>query len=243
MDSLQRLMLGNRAWVQYTLERDPLFFERLKEGQQPEFLWIGCSDSRIPSDTVVGAEPGDMFVHRNIANMVIHTDFNMLSVLEFAVKALKVKRIILCGHYGCGGVRAAMSHQHLGLINKWLRYIKDVYRFHRVELDAIADEVARFDRLVELNVLEQIHHLAETSIIQQAWNEEGTPHLHGLVFNMGTGALNELIHLPPGSSIEEIYMFHFDEAQRPLSPRPQLTSATARSATVREGTVREGTVS
>ena len=222
MDSLQRLMLGNRAWVQYTLERDPLFFERLKEGQQPEFLWIGCSDSRIPSDTVVGAEPGDMFVHRNIANMVIHTDFNMLSVLEFAVKALKVKRIILCGHYGCGGVRAAMSHQHLGLINKWLRYIKDVYRFHRVELDAIADEVARFDRLVELNVLEQIHHLAETSIIQQAWNEEGTPHLHGLVFNMGTGALNELIHLPPGSSIEEIYMFHFDEAQRPLSPRPQL---------------------
>lgn len=218
MDSLQRLMLANRAWVQYTHERDPLFFERLKEGQQPEFLWIGCSDSRIPSDTVVGAEPGDMFVHRNIANMIIHTDFNMLSVLEFAVKTLKVKRIILCGHYGCGGVRAALSHQHLGLINKWLRHIKDVYRFHRTELDAIADETARFDRLVELNVLEQIHHLAETSIIQQAWHEQGFPHLHGLVFDMGTGGLNELIHLPPGSSIEDIYMFHFDEARRPISP-------------------------
>jgi carbonic anhydrase len=209
MNSIEKLMLGNQAWVQYTLERDPLFFERLKVGQQPEFLWIGCSDSRIPSDTVVGTEPGEMFVHRNIANMVIHTDFNMLSVLEFAVKTLKIKRIILCGHYGCGGVRAAMSHTHLGLINKWLRHIKDVYRFHRAELDLIDDVTKKFNRLVELNVFEQIHHLAETSIIQQSWHETGFPHLHGLVFDMGTGRLNELVHLPPGTSIEDIYMFDF----------------------------------
>jgi carbonic anhydrase len=214
MDSIQRLMLENRAWVQYTLERDPDFFKKLKEGQQPEFLWIGCSDSRIPADTVVGAEPGDMFVHRNIANMIIHTDFNMLSVLEFAVRSLKVKRVILCGHYGCGGIKAAMTHKNLGLINKWLRHIKDVYRFHRNDLDAIADENARFDRLVELNVLEQIHHLAETSIIQQSWHEHGYPHLHGLVFDIGTGGLKELVHLPPGSSLEDIYMFEFDGRSR-----------------------------
>lgn len=209
MDSIQRLILANRAWVQYTLERDPNFFKKLKEGQQPEFLWIGCSDSRIPADTVVGAEPGDMFVHRNIANMIIHTDFNMLSVLEFAIKTLQVKRVILCGHYGCGGIKAAMTHQNLGLINKWLRHIKDVYRFHRVELDGIPDESTRFDRLVELNVLEQIHHLAETSIVQQSWHDNGFPDLHGWVFDMGSGGLKELVHLPPGSSLEDIYMFEF----------------------------------
>jgi len=220
MDSIQRLMLANRAWVQSTLERDPLFFERLKEGQQPEFLWIGCSDSRIPADTVVGAGPGDMFVHRNIANMVIHTDFNMLSVLEYAVKNLKVKHIILCGHYGCGGVRAAMSHQHLGLINKWLRHIKDVYRFHRSELDMISDEPTRFNRLVELNVMEQIHHLAETSIIQQSWHEFGSPHLHGWVFDVASGGLKEITQIRPRTSIEDIYMFHFNQTASPtISPK------------------------
>jgi carbonic anhydrase len=130
--------------------------------------------------------------------MIIHTDFNMLSVLEFAVKTLKVKHIILCGHYGCGGVRAAMSHQHLGLINKWLRHIKDVYRFHRSELDLIVDENNRFNRLVELNVMEQIHHLAETSIIQQAWHEHRSPHLHGWVFDVGSGGLKDITHIPPG---------------------------------------------
>jgi carbonic anhydrase len=138
----------------------------------------------------------------------------MLSVLEFAVRSLKVKRVILCGHYGCGGIKAAMTHKNLGLINKWLRHIKDVYRFHRNDLDAIADENARFDRLVELNVLEQIHHIAETSIIQQSWHEHGYPHLHGLVFDIGTGGLKELVHLPPGSSLEDIYMFEFDGRSR-----------------------------
>jgi carbonic anhydrase len=216
MDSITRLKLANQAWVQYTLDRDPLFFEKLKDGQHPEFLWIGCSDSRIPSDTVVGTGPGEMFVHRNIANMIIHTDFNMLSVLEFAVKTLRVKHIILCGHYNCGGVRAAMSQQNLGLLNKWLRHIKDVYRFHHVELEAIRDEGKRYNRLVELNVVEQVHHLAETSVVQQSWHEFNSPHLHGWVFDTGTGLVKEIMSLAPGSSIEDIYMFDFGQPNVPL---------------------------
>jgi carbonic anhydrase len=151
MESYQRLLLNNKAWVEDKLSLRPNFFTSTSGTQKPEFLWIGCSDSRVPAEEVTGVEPGELFVHRNIANLVVHTDFNMLSVVQYAVEVLKVKHIIVCGHYGCGGVKAAMSPQHLGLINKWLRHIKDIYRLHSTELDAIPDEEKRYERLIECN--------------------------------------------------------------------------------------------
>ncbi|MFQ3579533.1 MAG: carbonic anhydrase, partial [Bacteroidales bacterium] len=145
----------------------PDYFERLKSDQKPEYLWIGCADSRVPADRIIGADPGELFVQRNIANLVIHTDFNMLSVLQYAVEILKVKHVIVCGHYNCGGVEAAMSHQNFGLINKWLRHIKDIYRFYKHELLTIQDENARLNRLVEINIFEQLRNISETTIIQR----------------------------------------------------------------------------
>lgn len=168
-DSKFDLLDKNKQWVKQQIELDPDYFDNLSLGQNPEYLWIGCSDSRVPANQITGTKPGDIFVHRNIANMVVHSDMNMLSVLSYAVEVLKVKHIIVCGHYGCGGVVAAMENQQLGLIDNWLRHIKDVYRFNAAELDAITDTTARARRFVELNVIEQVGHLGKTSIVQNAW--------------------------------------------------------------------------
>lgn len=190
--SYKRLIENNKTWVASQLELDPNFFDNLSKGQTPEYLWIGCSDSRVPAESITGTEPGEMFVHRNIANMVVHSDMNMLSVLSYAVEVLKVKHIIVCGHYGCGGVMAAMKNQQFGLIDNWLRHIKDVYRFHNTELDGIEDETLRARRFVELNVQEQVHDLGKTSIVQNAWKRNQPLHLHGWVYDIHDGLINDL---------------------------------------------------
>jgi carbonic anhydrase len=190
--SYQRLIENNKTWVADQLQLDPNFFENLSKGQTPEYLWIGCSDSRVPAESITGTDPGEMFVHRNIANMVVHSDMNMLSVLSYAVEVLKVKHIIVCGHYGCGGVMAAMKNQQFGLIDNWLRHIKDVYRYHHKELDAIEDETLRARRFVEVNVQEQVHDLGKTSIVQNAWKNNQPLHLHGWVYDLHDGLINDL---------------------------------------------------
>jgi len=190
--SYARLIENNKTWVAEQLQLDPSFFENLSKGQAPEYLWIGCSDSRVPAESITGTEPGEMFVHRNIANMVVHSDMNMLSVLSYAVEVLKVKHVIVCGHYGCGGVMAAMKNQQFGLIDNWLRHIKDVYRYHHQELDAIEDETLRARRFVEVNVQEQVHDLGKTSIVQNAWKRNQPLHLHGWVYDIHDGLINDL---------------------------------------------------
>ena len=190
--SYARLIENNKTWVAEQLQLDPSFFENLSKGQAPEYLWIGCSDSRVPAESITGTEPGEMFVHRNIANMVVHSDMNMLSVLSYAVEVLKVKHVIVCGHYGCGGVMAAMKNQQFGLIDNWLRHIKDVYRYHHQELDAIEDETLRARRFVEVNVKEQVHDLGKTSIVQNAWKRNQPLHLHGWVYDIHDGLINDL---------------------------------------------------
>ncbi|MBP7389827.1 MAG: carbonate dehydratase [Chitinophagales bacterium] len=203
----QRLLLENKAWAKGKVLDDPEYFERLVGIQHPEFLWIGCSDSRVPANEITGTEPGEIFVHRNIANMVVHTDLNLLSVLQYAVEYLEVKHVIVCGHYGCGGVKAAMNHHSLGIINKWLRNIKDVYRIHRDEISALPTEEAQTNRLVELNVKEQVMHLAETSIIQKAWKHHQRPHIHGWVYDLHDGLLRQVYDMPPNTPIDPIYQF------------------------------------
>ncbi|MBC8124319.1 MAG: carbonic anhydrase [Candidatus Kapabacteria bacterium] len=211
MDSYKRLLLNNKAFVQERLSLREDYFERMVDVQNPDFLWIGCSDSRIPAEVVTGSEPGELFVHRNVANLVVHTDFNMLSVLKYAVDVLKVDHVIVCGHYGCGGIKAALTRKDFGLINKWLRNVKDVYRVHEAELVALEDETKRFDRLVELNVIEQVSHLAEISFVQKAWKEENRPTLHGWVYDLHTGLIKEMIKIDPGEYPDDIYMYNFDE--------------------------------
>ena len=211
MESHQKLLLANKAWVQEKLRIQPDYFQRHVERQEPEFLWIGCSDSRVPAEEITGTEPGELFVHRNIANLVVHTDLNMLSVLQYAVENLKVKHVIVCGHYRCGGVRNALTNHDFGLINKWLRHLKDVYRLYERELEAISDPDARRDRMVEINVAEQIQNLAQTSIIQRAWHLENRPTLHGWVYDLRTGRLKELALMPPGSRVDDIYRFDFEK--------------------------------
>ncbi|MDP4619329.1 MAG: carbonate dehydratase [Sediminibacterium sp.] len=190
--SYKQLLENNKQWVADQLAQDPVYFEKLANSQNPEYLWIGCSDSRVPANQITGTSPGDIFVHRNIANMVIHSDMNMLSVLSYAVEVLKVKHIIVCGHYGCGGVLAAMENKQLGLIDNWLRHIKDVYRLHFKELDAISNKKDRSDRLVELNVIEQVQDLGKTSIVQNAWKREQPLHLHGWVYDVKDGIIKDL---------------------------------------------------
>lgn len=219
MESYRRLLLNNKAWVEDRLNLRSDFFTRHCDSQKPEFLWIGCSDSRVPAEDVTGVGPGELFVHRNVANLVVHTDFNMLSVVQYAVEVLKVKDIIVCGHYGCGGVRAAMSPQHLGLINKWLRNIKDVYRLHSTELDSIPDLDRRSDRLVELNVFEQVHHLAELSFVQLAWLREHRPMIHGWVYDMNTGYLKDIAKIDPHNLPHNIFLYDFpDESEANVKP-------------------------
>lgn len=211
MDAYKKLLLANKAWVKDKLDVREDFFLRIADDQTPEFLWIGCSDSRVPAEDITGTEPGELFVHRNIANQVIHTDFNMLSVLQYAIEVLKVKHVIVCGHYNCGGIMNALSHRHLGLINKWLRNIKDVYRLHKREIEGINDQNQRFRRLVELNVEEQVWKLAETSFVQHAWQKEQRPLLHGWVYDLHTGNINDLFMLTPDTRVDDIYRFEFDE--------------------------------
>ncbi len=207
MQVYEKLLLKNKAWAQETVKDDPNFFLELSKLQTPEFLWIGCSDSRVPANEITGTRPGEIFVHRNIANMVVHTDLNLLSVLEYAVVYLKVKHIIVCGHYGCGGVKAAMNSHSYGIINKWLRNIKDVYRYHRDELSAIEDMEARTNRLIEFNVIEQVMNLAKTSIVQRAWKEEQRPHLHGWVYGLDDGLIKPIYEIPACTNIDSLYEF------------------------------------
>ena len=207
MKAYEKLLLENKAWAQEKVGDDPDYFNRLAHLQTPEFLWIGCSDSRVPANEITGTQPGEIFVHRNVANMVVHTDLNLLTVLDYAVNHLKVKHVIVCGHYGCGGVKASMTRHNFGIINKWLRNIKDVYRFHREELDSIADEETRADRLVELNVMEQVMNLAKTSIIQKAWEHEQRPHLHGWVYGLKDGLINPLFEMNAKTHIDPLYEF------------------------------------
>lgn len=207
MQPYQKLLIANKAWASEEVHDDPNFFKRLEQIQTPVFLWIGCSDSRISASRVTGTQPGEIFVHRNIANMVVNTDLNLLSVLEYAVVYLKIKHIIVCGHYGCGGVKAAMSSDSYGIINKWLRNIKDVYRIHREELNALGTEEERTNRLVELNVKEQVMNLAKTSIIQKAWKYHQMPHLHGWVYGLNDGIIKPIFEVPAGSEIEAPYAF------------------------------------
>jgi carbonic anhydrase len=203
----EKLLLENKAWATEMVQRDPAFFSRLSNIQTPDFLWIGCSDSRVPADKITGTQPGEIFVHRNIANMVVHTDLNLLSVLEYAVVYLKVKHIIVCGHYGCGGVKAAINHQSLGIINKWLRNIKDIYRIHQEEVDQQSSEENKVNKLVELNVIEQVHNLAKTSIIQKAWKDHQQPSLHGWVYGLEDGLIIPVCEMDSDTKIDPIYAY------------------------------------
>jgi carbonic anhydrase len=206
----KQLIENNKNWVKQKLSLDENFFKKLAKGQQPPVLWIGCSDSRVPANELIGAQPGEVFVHRNIANMVIHTDMSMLSVLDYAVNVLKVKHIIVCGHYGCGGVKAAMGNQHIGLIDNWIRHIKDVYRYHHKELDLISEEKKRFDRFVEINVIEQVYDLAKTSIVQSSWDNNNELSIHGWVYDIGTGLVQDLaVNFSNNDDLGDVYQLDF----------------------------------
>lgn len=203
-----QLFHNNKMWVQKKLIEDKNYFEKLVAGQSPEYLWIGCSDSRVPANEITGTAPGEMFVHRNIANMVVHTDMNLLSVLSYAVEVLKVKHIIVCGHYECGGVNAAMGNKQFGLIDNWLRHIKDVYRLHTEELDNIKDLKLRARKLVELNVTEQVNGLCKTSIIQNAWQNKQDLSIHGWVYDLHDGYLKDLeVTCCNMEELAEVYQF------------------------------------
>ncbi|MEO7992257.1 MAG: carbonate dehydratase [Chryseolinea sp.] len=208
MKPYEKLLLENKAWAKEHTETDPDFFSRMSKVQTPEFLWIGCSDSRVPANEITNTAPGEIFVHRNIANLVVHTDLNLLSVLQYAVEVLKVQHVIVCGHYGCGGVKASLSHTDLGLINKWLRNIKDTYYFHKEELDAIENMEKRTDRLTELSVEEQVMNLAKTSIIQRAWKSDNRPTLHGWVYRLDDGILHDIVKMTPNTPLDPIYMYN-----------------------------------
>lgn len=200
------ILANNEKWVASALEKDPDYFKDLAKGQKPPLLWIGCSDSRVPANEIIGAKPGDVFVHRNIANMVVHSDMNMLSVLDYAVNVLKVKHVIVCGHYGCGGVKAAMGNDSIGIIDNWIRHIKDVYRLHRHYLDSILDEETRFNAFVELNVKEQVFDLAKTSIVQAAWKNGQDLTLHGWAYGLNSGYVTDLnVNLSNEKDLDAVY--------------------------------------
>jgi carbonic anhydrase len=208
-ESYKRLIDGNRRFSLSKKFEDPEYFKKMSLGQTPEYLWIGCSDSRVPANEVTGTEAGQIFVHRNIANLVIHTDMNLLSVLEYAINYLKVKHVIVCGHYGCGGVNAAMSNEPHGFVDNWLLNIKNVYNKYRVELDGIKDRDKRVDRLTELNVIEQVKNVAKTTIVQQAWKERPL-HIHGWVYGINNGWITDLCVIHDGQEdIDEIYRYNF----------------------------------
>ena len=208
MAEFEKLLEANKQWAERQITADPGYFKRLSEIQRPEFLWIGCSDSRVPANQITGTEPGEMFVHRNVANMVVNNDVNLLAVLDFAVTHLKVKHVIVCGHYGCGGIKAATTKNDFKLVlNMWLRNVKDVYRLHRQELDSIKNDQERENRLVELNVREQVMNLAKTSIIQRAWKQENRPDLHGWVYGLENGILKPVFDMKAGTHIDDLYEY------------------------------------
>lgn len=209
MQAYEKLLLENKAWAGEKIAHDPGFFTKQVKQQTPEFLWIGCSDSRVPAEIVVNATPGEIFVHRNIANQIITTDFNSLSVIQFAVQVLQVKHIVVCGHYECGGIKAALDKQRsdLTLVNNWLMHIKDIYRLHEESIESLPTLEARINRLVEFNIIEQVYKLTHTPIIQQAWKNRNGPTLHGWVYGLENGLIHELITLTPQHSIESIYQY------------------------------------
>lgn len=209
-DFYKKILDNNKVWVESQLAIDKEYFKDLAKGQQPPLLWIGCSDSRVPANEIIGAKPGEVFVHRNIANMVVHTDMNMLSVLDYAVNVLKVKHVIVCGHYGCGGVKAAMGNQSIGLIDNWIRHIKDVYRLHEHYLNTIEDEEERFNKFVEVNAQEQVFDLAKTSIVQNAWRNGQDLTLHGWTYGLNSGYVTDLgVNMASNSELDDVYRLKF----------------------------------
>ena len=206
-----QLLENNKEWVEEMTKKDKNYFKELSKGQKPPVLWIGCADSRVPANEITGTHPGELFVHRNIANMVVHTDMNMLSVLDYAVSHLGVKHIIVCGHYGCGGVAAAMQNKSLGLINKWVRNIKEVYKDNKTELKKINDDKERFDKLVELNVKAQVYDLAKTSIVQQAWKNNTGLEIHGWVYDLKDGIIHDLkVSMDSPQHLDDIFVLDLD---------------------------------
>lgn len=204
----KKLLDNNRKWVEEKLSHDQEFFTRLANVQEPPVLWIGCADSRVPANEIIGAQPGEVFVHRNIANLVVHSDMNMLSVLDYAVNILKVRHIIVCGHYGCGGVKAAMENTSVGLIDNWIRHIKDVYRLNKRELNAIEDVNKRFDRFIEINVEEQVYNLAKTSIVQNAWRNNQALSIHGWVYAVSNGLVKDLeVNMQNNQDLFSVYQY------------------------------------
>jgi len=207
MKEIQKLLLENKAWAKSKIDINEEYFTDMERDQNPVYLWIGCSDSRVPESEITNSRPGEIFVHRNIANLVVHSDMNFLSVLSYAVNNLKVPHVIVCGHYNCGGVKAALSQVNLGLINNWVRNIKDVYFHNKVEIDSKSSEKERVNRLVELNVIEQVHNLTHTSIIQEAWAGRQRPYIHGWVYDLGTGTLKELVTITPDTKLDSAYTY------------------------------------
>ncbi len=209
-DYYKQILENNIKWVKDSLDKDPHYFRALATGQTPPLLWIGCSDSRVPANEIIGAKNGEVFVHRNIANMVIHTDMNMLSVLDYAVNVLNVKHVIVVGHYGCGGIKAAMNNDSIGIIDNWIRHIKNVYRLHKDYLDAIVNETARFNAFVEVNVKEQVFDLARTSIVQSAWKSGQDITLHGWVYGLNSGIVTDLdVNLTSEKNLDDVYQLKF----------------------------------
>lgn len=209
-DFYKKILDNNKEWVETNLAKDPNYFKDLSNGQNPPLLWIGCSDSRVPANEITGTRSGEVFVHRNIANLVVHTDINMLSVLDYAVNALKVKHVLVCGHYGCGGVKAAMENQSIGIIDNWIRNIKDVYRVNKEELNEIENETDKFNRLVELNVKEQVYNLAKTSIVQNAWNNGQELYLHGWVYGLNSGYVTDLnVNFSSNKDLDSMFKLNF----------------------------------
>ena len=209
VDFYKKILDNNKEWVEKSLAKDPNFFADLAKGQTPPLLWIGCSDSRVPANEIIGAKAGEVFVHRNIANMVVHSDMNMLSVLDYAVNVLKVKHVIVCGHYGCGGIKAAMGNQSVGIIDNWIRHIKDEYRLHDKYLNSIEDETERFNAFVEVNAKEQVYNLAKTSIVQGAWKNKQDLTLHGWVYGLNSGFVTDLnVNISSNDELDEVYQLN-----------------------------------
>lgn len=214
MDKYYQLLQNNKEWAAAQLGEDPQYFKRLQDIQRPEILWIGCSDSRVPADRITGTHPGEIFVHRNISNMVLHTDLNMLSVLQFAVEVLQVRHIIVCGHHNCGGIKAAMEHKSYGLMDQWLWSIKNVYRLHREEIDSQPTFEEKHQLLTRINVREQVMNLAKTPIVQKAWRNGKYPHLHGWVYDLRDGIINPVFEVEAGMHVDPIYELYADGEQK-----------------------------
>lgn len=209
MEKINKLILENKAWAQSKKDADPEYFTKMARDQNPEYLWIGCSDSRVHPSEITNTHPGEIFVHRNIANLVVHTDMNFMSVLQYAVEYLGVRHVIVCGHYNCGGVRAAIAHKSLGLIDNWIRNIEDTYFSHKVEVDSIKNDSEKVNRLVELNVIEQVKNLSHSAIIQKAWHDKKQPLIHGWIYDLNNGLVKSLITLEPGAHLDSAYRYDF----------------------------------